>query len=397
VSAQDKGSSSACYRSADRAGGGGGKVTERANKSTEPEQHQLFTPEQTESVGVEDKLETDTVLPSSRIIVIQPETSNHPLSSSTQELSATQIAGYVPDWHKNNAPRRRNLDPEDSSNIIVSKRACKPAVLVVNLSSTWQTPETYKYLRTFSVAMSKLDTTTRLHCSQLPQEPKSLHELHTHPMGHHFLKAVELEYQQIWSKSCFAKTAKTEPTADGEVLPLMWVFTYKFNNDRYLYKYKACLVVCGNLQQTHDNTYAATLAAGTFRAMTALANHFGLEMIHYDAPNAFLNAKLERKLYIYMPDIFQHRDGLLLEVLRALYGLKKSPQLWFKELRKTMLLLRLKQVLGFPCLYTNKWLVLFVYVDNIVMAFHPLNCHLHYEFEHSMQEHYDLKCLGPLG
>jgi hypothetical protein len=84
-------------------------------------------------------------------------------------------------------------------------------------------------------------------------------------------------------------------------------------------------------------------------------------------------------------------------VLRALYGLKESPQLWFKELRKTMLLLRLKQVLGFPCLYTNKWLVLFVYVDNIVMAFHPLNCHLHYEFERSMQEHYDLKCLGPLG
>jgi hypothetical protein len=59
--------------------GGGDKVTERANKFTEPEQHQLFTPEQTESVGVEDKLETDTVLPSSGIIVIQPETSNHPL------------------------------------------------------------------------------------------------------------------------------------------------------------------------------------------------------------------------------------------------------------------------------------------------------------------------------
>jgi hypothetical protein len=112
--------------------------------------------------------------------------------------------------------------------------------------------------------MSKLDTTTRLHRSQLPQEPKSLHKLHTHPMGHHFLKAVELEYQQIWIKGCFAKTAKTESTADGEVLPLMWVFTYKFNEDGYLYKYKARLIICGDLQQTHDDTYAATLAARTF-------------------------------------------------------------------------------------------------------------------------------------
>jgi hypothetical protein len=57
-----------------------------------------------------------------------------------------------------------------------------------------------------------------------------------------------------------------------------------------------------------------------------------------------------------------------------------------------MLLLGLKQVPGFPCLYTNKWLILFVYVDDIVMAFHPSNCHLHHEFERSMQEHYDLKC-----
>ena len=376
----------------------GGEVAERADKPPEPEQHQLFTPERTESVSVEDELEeTDTVSPGSGIIVTRPETSNHPSSSSMQEPSATQLAGYVPDRHENNAPRRRNLDPEDLSNIIVGKRARKPAVLVVNLPSTWQTPETYEYLRTFSVAMSKLDTITRLHRSQLPLEPKSLRELHTHPLGHHFLKAVELEYQQIWNKGCFAKTAKTESTADGEVLPLMWVFTYKFDEDGYLYKYKARLVVRGDLQQSHDDTYAATLAARTFRAMTALANHFGLEMIQYDAPNAFLNAKLDRKLYVYTPDVFQHRDGLLLEVLRALYGLKESPQLWFKELRKTMLSLGLKQVPGFPCLYTNKWLILFVYVDDIVMAFHPSNRHWHREFERSMQEHYDLKCLGPLG
>jgi hypothetical protein len=62
-----------------------------------------------------------------------------------------------------------------------------------------------------------------------------------------------------------------------------------------------------------------------------------------------------------------------------------------------MLLLGLKQVPGFPYLYANKWLILFIYVDNIVMAFHSLKCDLHHEFNRSMQEHYDLKCLGPLG
>lgn len=41
----------------------------------------------------------------------------------------------------------------------------------------------------------------------------------------------------------------------------MQVFSYKFNEDRYLYKYKARLVVRGNLQDDQGNTYAATLAA----------------------------------------------------------------------------------------------------------------------------------------
>jgi hypothetical protein len=59
-----------------------------------------------------------------------------------------------------------------------------------------------------------------------------------------------------------------------------------------------------------------------------------------------------------------------MRVLRALYGLKKSPALWYNELRQELVKLGLKLVEGFPCLYTSRWLILFVYVNNIVMAFH---------------------------
>ncbi|KAF2688978.1 hypothetical protein K458DRAFT_414646 [Lentithecium fluviatile CBS 122367] len=63
----------------------------------------------------------------------------------------------------------------------------------------------------------------------------------------------------------------------------MWVFTYKYDGDGYPYKYKARLVARGDLQQAHDDAYAATLAARTFRAVIALANQFDLELIQYDA------------------------------------------------------------------------------------------------------------------
>jgi hypothetical protein len=46
-----------------------------------------------------------------------------------------------------------------------------------------------------------------------------------------------------------------------QILPLKWVFKYKFNSDSYLQKLKAQLYVHRDLQITKEETYAATLAA----------------------------------------------------------------------------------------------------------------------------------------
>ena len=105
------------------------------------------------------------------------------------------------------------------------------------------------------------------------------------------------------------------------------MFTYKFNKDKYLIKYKARCVVRGDLQKPHGDTYAATLAVKSFRALIAIINYFGLVAMQYDALYAFLNASLNRKLYVETPYIFRRRDGALLRVLRALYGLQELPLL----------------------------------------------------------------------
>jgi hypothetical protein len=39
---------------------------------------------------------------------------------------------------------------------------------------------------------------------------------------------------------------------------------------------------------------------------------------------------------------------------------------------------------------------MFVYVDDIVIAFHLTNQHLHQEFEKKLNDRYNLKCLGQL-
>jgi len=65
---------------------------------------------------------------------------------------------------------------------------------------------------------------------------------------------------------------------NNEVLPLIWVFKYKLNNEGYLKKYKARICVRGDLQSTAEETHAATLAIRCFRALMAIAAYFNIEI-----------------------------------------------------------------------------------------------------------------------
>ena len=96
-------------------------------------------------------------------------------------------------------------------------------------------------------------------------------------------------------------------------------------------------------------------------------------MFQFDAMNAFLNARLPRKMYCRTPEGFADELGELLELQRALYGLKEAPLLWYQELSSTLQKLGLKPVPGALCLYINNKLIVFFYVDDIVVLVYLLN------------------------
>ncbi|KAK1918636.1 hypothetical protein P3342_001685 [Pyrenophora teres f. teres] len=303
------------------------------------------------------------------------------------------------------APHDVNLDPDDPNLIVTGKRQRKKRDLnTFTVVATLQqgTEPLVDYLRAFSTellfdrASAKADEVPRIHQTQLPPLPKSEHQINTHKFGKQFRRAIEIEWQDLCAKEVFEKTTMTTTTVDGEVLPLMWVYTYKTDGDGYLSRFKARLVVRGDLQAPLDNTYATTLAIRNFRALIAIANYFDLELKQYDVPTAFLNARINRTLYAETPAAFRHTKGEVMRVLRALYGLKESPVLWYNELRRELVKLGLKPVDGFPCLYTNHWLILFFYVDDIVMAFHRSNVHLHKSFEQKLEDLYNTKAMGDL-
>ncbi len=75
---------------------------------------------------------------------------------------------------------------------------------------------------------------------------------------------ADKEYNALLKKGTFEYIEKSKIDSKAQVLPLMWVFIYKFDQDGYLLKYKARLVARGDLQYTAEDTYTATLTAQTF-------------------------------------------------------------------------------------------------------------------------------------
>ena len=51
----------------------------------------------------------------------------------------------------------------------------------------------------------------------------------------------------------------------------------------------------------------------------------------------------------------------------ALYRLKILPLLWYKELTSTLAKFGLKPILGTNCLFTNRRLIVFFYIDDIAV------------------------------
>ena len=179
-------------------------------------------------------------------------------------------------------------------------------------------------------------------------------------------------------------------------LPLLWVFSYKLDKDGYLLKYKARLCVRGDLQITFADTYAATLAARTFRALMALSAAFNLEIRQYDAINAFVNSKLDEEIFCECPDGFE-RPGKIIQLQRAFYGLRQSPLLWYNHLSSTIESLGLASVPGVSCLYSSSTLLLFFHEDNIVALSLSFNISELNAFKGKLKDKYKLRIMGELG
>jgi len=160
----------------------------------------------------------------------------------------------------------------------------------------------------------------RIHRKDLMPPPDFWHQLKRHPERKGFRSATEAEIKSLKEKKTFELVDYPE---GKQVLPLKWVFTYKFDNAGYLVRYKARICGRGDLQhhESHD-IYAATGTYRSFRILMALVRAFQLLCHQIDFKNAFTNADMDEEIYTTCPPGYG-MPGKVWKLRKALYGLRK--------------------------------------------------------------------------
>ena len=115
----------------------------------------------------------------------------------------------------------RNID---SGNIIQGSRTRRSAYTTV----LQQTDKLVGYYTSFNTAVKAGGITKPFHQDALPPPPKSWKQMQKHPHAIEFKKAADKEFNALLNKGTFEYVDKSIVNTK-EPLPLMWVFTYKFD------------------------------------------------------------------------------------------------------------------------------------------------------------------------
>jgi hypothetical protein len=119
------------------------------------------------------------------------------------------------------------------------------------------------------------------------------------------------------------------------------------------------------LQVDVFDTYTPFVSWNTVRLLLILSVVLSLNSKQVDCTAAFVQSKLaeNEQVFVEMPRGFQ-KEGHVLRLKRALYGLKQSPRTWFEHLKANLDACGFKQSPNDLCLFYTDNVICLVYVDD---------------------------------
>ena len=249
----------------------------------------------------------------------------------------------------------------------------------------------------------------------LPQ-PKNFFEALTADDWEGWVDASKKEYNSFKEKGVFIDTKSQDRNFNAPTIPLMEIYTRKWNPDGSFQKYKCRLVAWGQLltEGVHYGiTFAPTISADSVRMFLAIGAQSNETAWNLDVRTAYLHADQTKTLYAYrptfvpflnmtLPQISEWRDklkhlsqkelramgqpnrrnpGSVWELKKSVYGIPDAGAKWNRLLNDFFTApviikhgketggLGLKRCASDPCMYhkrkNNEWLLVMAWVDDV--------------------------------
>ena len=176
----------------------------------------------------------------------------------------------------------------------------------------------------------------------------------------------ELAKKEAWTLVDIAEAQKAGTTIIGTT----WAFKRKRYPDGSVKKLKARICVRGDQQVKGIDvfdTFAPVVQWAVVRLVLTMSIGLGLETIQVDYANAFVQAKLDKPVYVQCPRNYEV-PGKVLRLNRNLYGMRESPLNWFRTLSAGLERIGLRPCPSEPCLFTKKGILVIVYVDDCIFV-----------------------------
>jgi hypothetical protein len=240
-------------------------------------------------------------------------------------------------------------------------------------------------------------TKVRLHT------PTNMREVQASPQVKEWVAAIQREMDGLHAKGVFTKTQRKRGM---RTIPTRFVFKIKTDHMGDITKWKARLVAKGFFQQKGTDfteSYAPTSSAVAIRAAIAIATAYDLEIEHLDVTQAFLNAKIDRDLFVEPaegdPTMSPSRD-FVYKLNYALYGLVQAPLLWSQTLRDFLVGIGFKPVGYEGTTYVlhkdGQKVIIVTYVDDLQVLYHNTHKELADWVKSKFAERFDITDEGSL-
>ena len=150
-----------------------------------------------------------------------------------------------------------------------------------------------------------------------------------------------------------------------------WIFLIKYETDNHSERFKVRLIVREFTQQfevNYEDIFVLIIWFDFLKVLLALVIKFEWIIHMMNVQNVYLNSELDKEIYMKVLKRMNHLFNQICELLKSLYELKQSMNLWNKKIIKTLKSLKFEQIFADVSVFIYSCdIIVTLYIDNMLI------------------------------